>query len=182
MKMENNEIKKLLLLSIDELLDRDNWLLVNNLSEQSITHKLAEYLQNRFPEYNVDCEYNGNIKDESERKKINILKDELENKGLLRESDKTDLEKEFTSRAVFPDIIIHERSKNCNNLCIVEVKKSKSAVSSDYDIIKLKSYTNDLFGNILKYQLGVFIKFITGETHLNYELKFFENGNEIEIN
>ena len=33
-----------------------------DVNERSQTHKLAEYIQNLIPEYNVDCEYNKNLR------------------------------------------------------------------------------------------------------------------------
>jgi len=43
------------------LIENDNYLLINDVSERAITHKLAEYYQNLFPKWNVDCEYNKNL-------------------------------------------------------------------------------------------------------------------------
>ena len=43
---------------LNVLLTRDSYLLINDVSERSITHKLGEYYQYIFPEWNVDCEYN----------------------------------------------------------------------------------------------------------------------------
>lgn len=54
---------------LNYLLKNDSYLLENNLSERSITHKLAEYYQKIFFEWNVDCEYNKNL---DEAKIINI--------------------------------------------------------------------------------------------------------------
>lgn len=48
--------------AITELIKSDEYLLKNNLNERTITHKLAEILQELLPEYNVDCEYNKNLK------------------------------------------------------------------------------------------------------------------------
>lgn len=48
-------------IGLNLLLNNDGYLLKNDISERSITHKLAEYLQNLFPEWNVDCEFNKNI-------------------------------------------------------------------------------------------------------------------------
>lgn len=56
-------------LGLNLLLKKDAYLLQHNLSERSITHKLGEYYQLLFPEWNVDCEYNKNL---GEIKKINI--------------------------------------------------------------------------------------------------------------
>lgn len=47
--------------ALNVLLRADGYLLANNLSERSITHKLAEHLQNLFFEWNVDCEFNRNL-------------------------------------------------------------------------------------------------------------------------
>jgi len=41
---------------------KDVHLLKENLNERCITHKLAEYLRMEFRGYDVDCEYNGNVK------------------------------------------------------------------------------------------------------------------------
>lgn len=44
--------------ALGELRNRDLFLLANDVHEQSITHRLAMYLQSLFPLHNVDCEYN----------------------------------------------------------------------------------------------------------------------------
>ncbi len=43
------------------LIKNDVYLLENNISERSITHKLAEYYQDIYPLWNVDCEFNKNL-------------------------------------------------------------------------------------------------------------------------
>lgn len=172
--MENREIKKKVDIAIAMLFSNDRWLLENNLSEKSITHKLAEYLQSLFIDYNVDCEYNGNIENDNDRKKIYLLKENLERKGLLKAKEAIDAE--FPDRPVFPDIIIHRRGTNKFNLCIIEVKKSTSSVSFDYDDLKLKAYTSNDYGNDLKYKIGLFIEFITGTTKIGYHIKHYING------
>jgi hypothetical protein len=65
-------------------------------------------------------------------------------------------------------------------LCIVEVKKSTSTVSSEYDEIKLKAYTTDSYGNDLKYSIGVFIEFIAKTQDIDYNIKYFVNGTETD--
>ena len=174
--MEDKEIIDRVELANKMLFDNDNWLLKHNLSEQCITHKLAEYLQKIFTDYNVDCEYNGNIENDSERKKISIVKSELRKKGLLTEKEVEEIDKEFAERRVFPDIIIHRRGSNEFNLCIIEVKKSNSSISPEYDEIKLKSYTSDNFGNNLKYQLGIFIILIIKKDRIGFDMNFYRDG------
>ncbi len=54
----NDEIKRIVNCSLQKLRRLDNYLLDIMVNERTITHKLAEYLQEHIPEYNVDCEYN----------------------------------------------------------------------------------------------------------------------------
>lgn len=179
--MDNKELINRVSAVLNEFVKNESYLLANDLSEQSITHKLAEYLQPLFPKYHVDCEYNGNALHGSGKKKIDVLTQELIDMGIPL-NKKDEIEKEFCERAVFPDIIIHKRSVNIHNLCVFEVKKDSSRVDKKYDHLKLTRYTqprdypDDL--SALAYQLGIFILFKTKkfqETQA-FELEFFENG------
>ncbi|MBP6731086.1 MAG: hypothetical protein KA149_03450 [Chitinophagales bacterium] len=185
--MDNSTIIEKIEIAIDALLSNDSWLLEKDLSERSITHKLAEYIQPLFLDHNVDCEYNGDADrdngdaDHLGRKRVGIITSQLAGLGLLtkRESqDETD--QEFLERLVYPDIIIHKRGTNKKNLCIIEVKKSTSTVPYTYDRLKLCAYTTNQYGN-LNYQLGVFVKLVTRTTHVDYDLKTFENGTGPEL-
>jgi len=180
--MTDVQIRDLVRQALDILLQTsDNWLLKNDLSEQSISHRIAFHLESLFAGFNVDCEYNGDIDRVNNRKAISILKDELQQVGLLRDKEASDLEKEFTNRAVFPDIIIHTRGTNENNLCILEVKKSTSIVDYRYDFIKLCSYTSNLYDNNLIYQLGIFIEVVIDNENPSFDLRFYKDGQEINL-
>lgn len=117
---------------IDKLIDFDAFLLKENVNERSITHKLAEYLQQEFKDWNVDCEYNKMWKDVDIDKKTINLQDE---NFSIYDSD---------TPTVFPDIIIHKR-ENKNNLLAIEVKKSKNHTNRNKDEIKLKKFTSKQF-------------------------------------
>lgn len=173
--METSKIIEKVDSSINILFENDKWLIENDLSEQSISHKLGEYLQHNFPELNVDCEYNGNIDEESGRKRITVIKRELEEKGLLKKTEE-DYPFDLIQRAVFPDIIVHQRGSNENNLCILEIKKTTSKVPFDYDKIKLSYYTTDYYGNDLKYDLGIFLLITTGRSTKKFEVQYYTNG------
>jgi hypothetical protein len=54
----NYDMDSKILTSVNMLLSKDGYLLFNDLHERSITHKLGEYIQREFPNWNVDCEYN----------------------------------------------------------------------------------------------------------------------------
>ncbi len=94
------------------LLKNDLFLLQNNADEITISHKLAEYLQQEFLDWHVDCEYNRN-------------RDEI---------------KEIGDARVRPDIIVHIRNIK-NNLLIVEIKKSNTTDDINSDKERLKNFT-----------------------------------------
>ena len=177
--MDEMIIKEKIIIAIETLFSNDSWLLVKNINERSITHKLAEYMQPLFQNYNIDCEYNGDIFSKTAQKRISFLIDELKQKGIkLTKKEVIKTDSEFTDRFVFPDIIIHKRGKSDNNLCIIEVKKTTSNVPPEYDKIKLQAYTSDRYGNDLKYKIGVFIEFKSGTNDLGCKIKYFTNGIE----
>lgn len=159
--------------SVLEFIEKESWLIENNLSEKCITHQLAIYIANHFPDYNVDCEYNRKA---TERKTIRILKQRFKDNNLLKNKALSELEKEILERAVFPDIIIHKRGEK-SNLCVIEVKKSNSRIQhQEYDYLKLESYTDK--ENDFNYQLGIFL--LLNDNSPSY--KYFENGKMTDNN
>ncbi len=104
--MELNAEEKLLEdaanMAFELLYINDKYLIDKRVSERSIVFRYAHYLQselektNKYRGYNLDCEYN---RDGSDLKHI-------------YESD----------HGVFPDLIIHKRGSNKNNLLIIEFK------------------------------------------------------------
>jgi hypothetical protein len=124
------EIDQKVHISIGVLFKNDRFLLTNGVHERSISHKLAEYLQTQFPDWNVDCEYN--------------RKGHGETKKLPRDCS--------TDDKVYPDIIIHQRS-TIKNLLVIEIKSSN--LSEKCDIKKLKLFTSDPEFN---YSYGLFIR------------------------
>ena len=95
--IEISELKGKFERCVNQLCIRDSLLLKLDVSERAIAHKLAEYLQCEFPDWNVDCEYN-------------------------RMTDSVKI-RSTTKRPFTPDIIVHRRN-NVDNLIIIEIKKS----------------------------------------------------------
>lgn len=153
----------------------DKWLIEHDLSEPCICHKLALHLQTIFNNYDVDCEYNGDVENINGKKKITLVRQHLLEKGLLKKSE-LETDRDLLERAVFPDIIIHKRGTNDLNLCIIEVKKSTSQLPFDYDYFKLEAYTTSLIGNHLKYQLGIFILILITKDKPSYKIQLYKNG------
>jgi hypothetical protein len=147
------EIRKRTRIALGVLQKNDSFLLKSDVHERSIAHKLAEYLQEQFPDWNVDCEYN--------RKSVETKK--LEGIRECEEDRKRD--------TVYPDIIVHERNTK-HNLLVIELKKNDSKCQCD--IRKLELFTNvkGEFG----YTLGLFIQFDDSQS----KLKWFKDGKETD--
>ncbi len=128
--------------AINRLLIADADILIMDVNERTISHRLANYLEPHFPGWNVDCEYNRNHDDP---KRVDIRRRNIE-------SDDTQ------ATTVFPDIIVHKRGTT-DNLVVIEMKKTTSAENDKYDLGKL-----DAFKYQLGYKFAIFIKVKTGGT------------------
>ncbi len=144
-KYTEKEIKRKLEISVGMLFKNDAFLVENVVNERSISHKLAEYLQLLFPDYNVDCEYNrmeiGEDDEHFMTKRLNLGPEPIN-------SDDTE------AKTVFPDIIVHKRGNNDDNLLVIEIKKADRDTMIDEK--KLKAFTNKCQ---LKYALGCLLTF-----------------------
>ena len=175
-----DEIKSNFLKAMKNLFDgEDLYLIKNDINERSISHKLAVQLIEYFPNYNIDCEYNGYVKADNERKYIGILKEKAIELGKLREIEKDD---EIIYRAVYPDIIVHQRGKNFSgsNILIIEMKKDSSILGHDYDEEKLRIYTSNRNGNELNYRLGAFVLLKINNENPSYKISWYQNGEKLE--
>lgn len=75
------EYKRIIIRTLEKFLKEDSYLSDVDANERSQTHKIAEYLQQILPEYNVDCEYNRNLRQEKTLnffEIVNKIKDFLE--------------------------------------------------------------------------------------------------------
>ncbi|MHA1285084.1 MAG: hypothetical protein ACTSQP_21505 [Promethearchaeota archaeon] len=133
------------------MLREDEYLLKIDVNERTITHKLAEYIQMEFPEYDVDCEYNRfndivkKLRDRSKRF-LNISKmAPMELEKLIWEDN--------DALTIYPDIIIHKRGSQEDNLLVIEVKKSSNRRNRNLDRYKIKELKNGPY----KYKYGLFL-------------------------
>ena len=146
-----DEIKEIVKNCLQKLRRLDKNLFEKDLNERTITHKLAIYLQEEFQELNVDCEYN---RFEDLVKRLELPKDKIN-------WDDTE------AKTVFPDIIIHKRGIQENNLLVIEVKKSSNINPGDFDRMKLHTFRQEPYS----YTYGLFLKIdLDGE---NDELEWF---------
>ena len=151
MPYTKDELERIVNSSLMKLRSLDKKLLEIKVNERTITHKLAVYLQQNFPEFNVDCEYN--------RFKDIVKKIKLPNERI----NWNDTE----AKTVFPDIIIHKRGIEEDNLLVIEVKKSSNDNSGDFDRIKLHAFLQEPYN----YAYGLFLRIdLDGE---NDDLEWF---------
>lgn len=102
--------------AVSQLIERDNKIIERRLKEECINHKLALYMQENLPmglsEFTVDVEYDKNYDRAKE------IEDDNGQKYKIR-----------------PDILVHKREDNYNNIIAIECKKGHL---SKLDKIKLK--------------------------------------------
>jgi len=178
------EIKSKLCIALKKLYVKDWFLLEKSVHERSITHKLAEYLQELFPDYDVDCEYNNDI--DSRKKFISnnaMDKLKLELEKIKIDSNASDLLAEIKklSKNFYPDIIIHKRNSNKHNLLIIEAKKENRDTSFDEE--KLKAMTAKDKNSRYKYRLGALVILDVADNFKGDSIalpRYFQNGVEIK--
>lgn len=116
--MSFDELKSAIGMAIEKLKAEDKYLLDVVVSERSLTHRLAVYLEQLpvFSGWNIDCEYNRN----GDVPKFL--------KGL--------------GRLALPDIVVHKRGAAGPNLLVIEAKKTGQHDGDDE--AKVKAYIQDL--------------------------------------
>jgi len=116
-----------------------------SVGECAITHRLAVHLErilqkhgypNKETAISVDCEYNRH----RGAKKQHEIKDDLRKRveALKKHAIEKHPDKEgWYVFSVFPDIIVHERGVDTNNLVAIEVKRASNSPDDQLDCIKL---------------------------------------------
>lgn len=148
--MEIEKVKNLVERAVNDLYLMDLDLLERENNEVTISCKLAQYLFLKFPGYRVDCEYNRHLND--------IKRMNLDN----------------TKKIIKPDIIIHKRDIDKDNLVYIEIKTDHNNENREEDYKKIKAAT-DPKGEF-RYKLGIFIDFNRNKDNLS--MKYYQDGEE----
>lgn len=172
--MKTKEILSNINKAINKLYEKDSELLTRGLNELTISTTLLCYLKPLFKNYDVDAEYNGDSSKSSDKKALSIAKTEIVK---IKKNTNDDDIYNFN-----PDIIIHKRGENKNNLVVIEIKKDTHNTKGKlYDLIKLKHLTIDYSGNNYNYKLGIAITFGTKSKAKTQKIKYFQGGVEKNV-
>jgi len=127
--MTREEAAAIVNAAIDQLLQNDSALLDLDVTERSLSHRLAHYMTLSpliHPPLTVDCEYNRHF---GGPKRLNL-------------PPRKALDREIRATTVFPDILVHERNTDANNLVVLELKKPGEDIA--YDELKLRAFRKEL--------------------------------------
>lgn len=159
--------------AVNDLISNEKDVLQRKLFEQNLSHHLAKYLEPLFEKYNVDIEFNGDIDKPNDRKALEIAQSRMIRIGYNSKINNT-----YNIR---PDIIVHRRGDNENNILVVEIKKDISPDNDkEYDLIKLEHLTIDYLKNHYNYRLGVAIILGTGEKTGEVDMILYQEGNPVQ--
>lgn len=142
--MNTTELKDAVKSAVQSFLDNDNDLLNLKVYEPAVSHRIAFYLERDFfnKGIHVDCEYDKRLDQEKPGP----------NETPMR-----------------PDIVVHTRNTQENNLIAIEVKKDHVG---GHDIAKLQMLTrgNELYG----YRLGVSVCFANNQPQYRWFIEGIE--------
>ncbi len=139
----------------------DFFLIAKAVREETVSHRLAVYLEPFFPGFNVDCEYD---KSEEGPKKI-VVQPDFTCQNLL-DKEKQDIvkkrwnEKADTQHGLRPDVIVHRRglSQPIHNMLVVECKIGKPDKEAEsWALLRLNEFTSGR--QKFTYQYGALVVF-----------------------
>lgn len=162
--MNDDEIMKMVEITLDEVYKNEEYIFVNDVCERNLVFHFARYFYHVYEKYSgeknysIDCEYNRNKSGFSERKYKELLYDGKKHK-------------------IYPDVILHQRGSNDNNILAIEFKKYNNINNKERkkDFMKLEALTDRKL--VYKYKLGLFI--VLGKTRRKVKIYKFKDGKNL---
>jgi hypothetical protein len=125
--VNREEISAVVERAIDQLVAEQPTLLDLDVTERALSHYLALYIAMLVPAaYNVDVEYN---RHGDHPKRLNL-------------PARRALDRELRATTVFPDIVVHKRNTDAENILVLEMKKPGEDMA--YDKLKLQAFRKEL--------------------------------------
>ena len=110
--------------ALREFYAQETWLLEHDLGERTLTHRLAVHLEQQFPGWQVDCDY-----DRLGERTLRLPH------GTIVSTD------DHLAKSIYPDIVVHQREIP-NNLLAIEIRKASNHQPPDHDRHKLRAMTD----------------------------------------
>ena len=110
--------------ALREFYARETFLFEHDLGERALTHRLAVYLEQQFPGWEIDCEY--------DRLGARTLR--LPHGTIVSTDD-------HLGKSIYPDIVVHQREIP-NNLLAIEIRKASNHQPPEHDQQKLRALTD----------------------------------------
>ncbi|MBN9220177.1 MAG: hypothetical protein J0I79_19705 [Mesorhizobium sp.] len=132
--MNQEEIDELLLEALRRLYEEEEHLFRADAAERTVCARLAMILQGSFDHHSVDVEFNRHGFDP-------------------KEIEWPDTDGTPTVNKVYPDIIVHQRGHDEENLLVIEVKKTSNPAPDEGDLQKLSRIKH-----ALNYRYAVFLR------------------------
>lgn len=158
--MDPGLVRRALVASVEDLIGAHGDILGRGVHERTLGPHLATLLRPCFPGFDVDCEYNLDIDDQSGRKRAYEA-------GV------------GAGALVTPDVIVHRRGMNGpeNNILVIELKKHGArAPQCEHDRKKLCNCTAIDGRNHLAYLRGALVKIGVERRVGEYEIEWFAEG------
>jgi hypothetical protein len=131
--------------------------LLATINERSFAHRIAVHMEDLFPDWDIDCEYN---KDGTHIKELMGIKE---------------CDHQRTTERISPDIIVHKRNihdQNDNNLLVIEMKRGTRCDLCDH--LKLQLFTAAT--GKYRYKLGLFVNIKTAQ----FDKTWYRNGKTVD--
>ena len=169
-------VREKLEISLIETIKNNETLMVHDANEITISHAISSEMSKQFPNCDVDPEYN-RFGAEQRTKIISMSRKrflQYKAQGVVPSCKMTidELYQNPEKAPVFPDIIVHIRTEEFNNLLIVEVKKENNPELFDgWDEWKIQ-----FFMEVFQYQHGAQVVLKTTEK-LDHPESYISNIN-----
>jgi hypothetical protein len=121
--------------ALGEFYARETHLFEKDLGERTLTHRLAVRLEEQFPGWQVDCDYN-RLGERTLRKATIVSTDD------------------GNGKSIYPDIVVHQREVP-DNLLAIEVRKAANLQPPEHDRHKLRAMTDP--HSWFAYRIGVLL-------------------------
>lgn len=160
--MNQTEAKNVLQTALETLRQSDLETFGEDVGERPIMFRIAYYMMLQIEDggpLHVDCDYNRNI-------------DAVKQLLPVKEETFPEAGDRVKAPRFFPDIVVHKRRDDTENVLVCEIKKAGNSRGGDEDRKRLQTLTRA--DGYFRYKLGAFIEVDQANRQIGVE--YFENG------